>query len=269
MLTRSMSQLVPQHLLCQFSQPQLHHFFFLATRMVPSYVESVLDPADPAAQNEKKQLQLLQESLSPPSSAWDDPFDQTQQLLMSRHRRWSATTIYRQVRGILLGCALVLAVLFTFSGHGFQQPDRWSSGLGRTTWTLSGLTSRDSPAVLARASMLYGKKNEYLEKAIATQEMHSLRHGYPMSILQHSVTTGYWNKLTHLLSIIVAELNKEPDERIEWIMYAAYHAHPRNSHGSESQTNSLTGGQIPTSSSSTPPFLLLLSYHLPNRRSVT
>ncbi|KAF1986911.1 glycosyltransferase family 34 protein, partial [Aulographum hederae CBS 113979] len=69
---------------------------------------------------------------------------------------------------------------------------------------------------IAKASMLFGQTNELYERALASHEKHNEMHGYPSSVLRHSVTTGYWNKISYLMSLIVLELGKPKDERLEW-----------------------------------------------------
>lgn len=74
-------------------------------------------------------------------------------------------------------------------------------------------------AKVAKVSMLYGAQNEYYERAIDSHIRHGQRHGYPVYVLTHDISRGYWNKPTYLLSIVIQELGKAPEERAQWLMY--------------------------------------------------
>lgn len=68
--------------------------------------------------------------------------------------------------------------------------------------------------------MLYGARNELLERAIASHDRHNEIFGYSMHILRIEVTQGFWNKLAHLQNLIWLELQKPQDVRLHWIAYA-------------------------------------------------
>lgn len=40
-----------------------------------------------------------------------------------------------------------------------------------------------------------------------------------MEVLQQDITGGYWNKPSYLISLLVRELAKSPEERVQWLMY--------------------------------------------------
>lgn len=64
--------------------------------------------------------------------------------------------------------------------------------------------------------MIYGNNSVY-ERAIETHKEHCNRLGYPLFILRREVLDGVWNKLAYLISLIVQELEKPEDERLEWL----------------------------------------------------
>lgn len=66
--------------------------------------------------------------------------------------------------------------------------------------------------------MLYGATNEFYERALQSHKNHSARHGNPMDILRNDVASGYWNKPSYILSVLVQELSKDPCERVQWLM---------------------------------------------------
>ncbi len=78
---------------------------------------------------------------------------------------------------------------------------------------------------IAKVSMLYGAPNGYYERAIESHERHAKLHGYPVHVLHHDISQGYWNKPTYILSLIVQELSKAPEERAEWLMLV-FTTHP-------------------------------------------
>lgn len=67
--------------------------------------------------------------------------------------------------------------------------------------------------------MLYGE-NELYQKAINTHKEHNERWGYEMYVQRQNMLggRGYWNKPSYLLSLIVAELGKKEEDRIDWFM---------------------------------------------------
>lgn len=66
--------------------------------------------------------------------------------------------------------------------------------------------------------MLYGGANSVYKRALKSHERHAVWHGYPMHVLRHEAATGYWNKPSYLLSLLVQELAKDPAERVQWMM---------------------------------------------------
>lgn len=65
--------------------------------------------------------------------------------------------------------------------------------------------------------MIYGNNPVY-ERAVKTHQEHCRRLGYPVFLLRQQVLDGVWNKLAYLLSLIVQELEKPADERLEWLL---------------------------------------------------
>lgn len=71
--------------------------------------------------------------------------------------------------------------------------------------------------------MCYGEDiNPLYERAVRTHKVHNERWNYPLHVLRHDVTGGFWNKPAYLMGIIVQELSKAPSERAEWIMYVSH-----------------------------------------------
>lgn len=71
---------------------------------------------------------------------------------------------------------------------------------------------------IGKVMMVYGNSsNEIYERAIKTHEEHCRRLGYPLFVLRNPILEGYWNKNAIILSIILQELAKPVDQRLEWL----------------------------------------------------
>ena len=68
-------------------------------------------------------------------------------------------------------------------------------------------------------SMLYGKRNTLYERAIKSHERHAARQGLPIHILRNNVADGFWNKPSFILSLLIAEAAKEPEQQASWLMW--------------------------------------------------
>lgn len=88
----------------------------------------------------------------------------------------------------------------------------------------SELLSIESPSLstalakLIRVTMLYGADNYLYERAVRTHERHAERWGHHMRTLRHEIMTGFWNKPTYILHILIEEMAKSPADRAEWLM---------------------------------------------------
>jgi hypothetical protein len=71
---------------------------------------------------------------------------------------------------------------------------------------------------IGKISMFYGTDADVYERAIATHDHHARRHGYPMFVLRRQIQEGYWSKLLYMQSILVQELAKPTEERLQWLM---------------------------------------------------
>jgi len=150
------------------------------------------------------------------------PFSQKPAMYPRQRRCFSHANI-RKLRGILLSLAFVFIFLYAVKTSSPQTLDRWA-GISPDSLTYlprphpSAKQASHGPKTIAKATMLYGKTNEFLEKAIASHALHNARFGYPMAVMRRSVTNGYWNKLSHLLSLIILELGRPESDRLKWIL---------------------------------------------------
>ncbi|KAL4993741.1 hypothetical protein BDV10DRAFT_198068 [Aspergillus recurvatus] len=72
---------------------------------------------------------------------------------------------------------------------------------------------------ITKASMLYGPRNALYERALQSHRRHAEKWGYGMEVLQNEITTGYWNKPSYLLALVIRELSRPVNERVEWLMW--------------------------------------------------
>lgn len=75
-----------------------------------------------------------------------------------------------------------------------------------------------STSRLMVASMLFGETTSYYERALETHLRHCTRWGYSMHILRRNFSEGYWNKPYYILSLVIQELAKPPEQRTDWLM---------------------------------------------------
>ncbi|KAL4984894.1 hypothetical protein BDW68DRAFT_180210 [Aspergillus falconensis] len=95
-----------------------------------------------------------------------------------------------------------------------------SLALSRSPWT-------ESPSIAApvqgrritKVSMLYGPRNAFYERALQSHRRHAQKWGYGMEVLQNEIATGYWNKPSYLLALVIRELSRPVNERVEWLMW--------------------------------------------------
>ena len=76
-------------------------------------------------------------------------------------------------------------------------------------------------------------ETDIIRRALQTHERHNTRHGYTQFTAtrqavgsltendRHKRPRGAWTKPAYLLSILVAELQKPDDERLEWVLYVS------------------------------------------------
>lgn len=77
------------------------------------------------------------------------------------------------------------------------------------------------PSRIARLSISFGEPdNPVWQRLLALQTRHAQRHAYPMYILRRELLPAYWSKPAWLLSVMLAECAKPPDNRLDWLLYS-------------------------------------------------
>lgn len=79
--------------------------------------------------------------------------------------------------------------------------------------------SPPEPPYIVKVTMLYGEPNEVYERALQSHIEHGQLHNYPVKVLRQKMLGRLWTKPAYLLSIVLDEFTKPPDERIEWIFW--------------------------------------------------
>ncbi|KAK9643081.1 hypothetical protein V6Z96_008920 [Aspergillus fumigatus] len=78
-----------------------------------------------------------------------------------------------------------------------------------------GATQR--PPTIGKMTMIYGNHSIY-ERTLETHKEHSRRLGYPLTVLRNPILHGIWNKLAILQSVVLRELEKPADQRLQWLL---------------------------------------------------
>lgn len=71
---------------------------------------------------------------------------------------------------------------------------------------------------IGKVTMIYGDNKSIYERALDTHREHSNRMGYSLFVLRRSILDGVWNKNAILLSLLLQELEKPVDQRLEWLL---------------------------------------------------
>lgn len=98
-------------------------------------------------------------------------------------------------------------------------------------FTTDGASPKVPPANIAKISVTTNKLNApVIDRAFLTHTRHNERHGYTHYIAKYQAVSdliehdrqhraaGAWTKPAYILSILVAELEKPPEERLKWVL---------------------------------------------------
>ncbi|KAM7186792.1 hypothetical protein V8F33_011635 [Rhypophila sp. PSN 637] len=99
-------------------------------------------------------------------------------------------------------------------------------------FTTGSSDSKAPPAKIAKISVTTNKLNApVIDRAFLTHTRHNERHGYTHYIAKYQAVSdliehdrqhraaGAWTKPVYILSILVAELEKPPEERLKWLFW--------------------------------------------------
>lgn len=81
-------------------------------------------------------------------------------------------------------------------------------------------TSRDAAKKtrFAKVTVASGFEDILYERALDTHVQHAIRHGYPMYMARENAANWAFNKIAYILDILLNELFKPADERVEWLL---------------------------------------------------
>jgi hypothetical protein len=71
----------------------------------------------------------------------------------------------------------------------------------------------------AKVAVASGFEDIVYERALETHIRHAEKHGYPMYVGRENAAEGMFNKIAFILNIVLQELYKPAEERVEWLFY--------------------------------------------------
>ena len=125
------------------------------------------------------------------------------------------------VKGVVV-TALVLfgldLILRTY--HGYTYRDSWQAISNAACDTNTTATSAPSTASskVGKVFMQYGPVNPVYERALSTHRPHDEKFGYPIFLLRSQTLPDYWSKTAYILKILIDELEKPSESRLEWLL---------------------------------------------------
>ncbi|KAF2646803.1 hypothetical protein P280DRAFT_495057 [Massarina eburnea CBS 473.64] len=80
--------------------------------------------------------------------------------------------------------------------------------------------SEPNPPRIARVMVRYGTPMEpYEQRAVKTHMKNSIVHGTDLHMLCDAVVDSYWNKQAFLLRLMLEEMGKREEDRLEWLLW--------------------------------------------------
>jgi len=79
--------------------------------------------------------------------------------------------------------------------------------------------NRTGPPRFAKIAVASGFEDILYEKALQTHFDHAEKHGYPMYMAREQAADGMFNKIAYIMTVLLNELYKPADERVEWLFY--------------------------------------------------
>jgi hypothetical protein len=70
----------------------------------------------------------------------------------------------------------------------------------------------------AKIAVASGFEDILYERALETHFAHAKKHGYPMYMARENAAEGMFNKIAYILDILLNELFKPAEERVEWLL---------------------------------------------------
>jgi hypothetical protein len=71
----------------------------------------------------------------------------------------------------------------------------------------------------AKIAVASGFEDILYERALDTHVQHAKKHGYPMYMARENAADGMFNKIAYIMDVLLNELFKPAEERVEWLFY--------------------------------------------------
>jgi len=98
-----------------------------------------------------------------------------------------------------------------------------SSDTGRISYQVldPGIKNMGEGSVqrVGKCTILFGARNPTYERALQTHMAHNEAHGYPLHVLRTSMLDDVWSKPAYILHLLLAELAKPAELRLEWLLW--------------------------------------------------
>ena len=91
-------------------------------------------------------------------------------------------------------------------------------GHGSIAFIPETLANTTRNARFAKIAVASGFEDILYERALDTHVQHAIRHGYPMYMARENAADGMFNKIAYILDILLNELFKPAEERVEWLL---------------------------------------------------
>lgn len=155
-----------------------------------------------------------------------------------RRMTWAARQHSPLVTFVAFALLVLLFMHLPWSHKSFQLPHSFQSTmdnadeiavLNRTMDRGHGtLTIRPNSTLhhhtpkFAKIAVASGFEDILYEKALQTHIDHAQKWGYPLYMARESAADGMFNKVAHILNVLLNELYKPADERVEWLLYVVH-----------------------------------------------
>jgi len=73
-------------------------------------------------------------------------------------------------------------------------------------------------ARFAKIAVASGFEDILYERALDTHVQHAAKHGYPMYMARENAAEGMFNKIAYILDVLLNELFKPAEDRVEWLL---------------------------------------------------
>ncbi|KAF1844373.1 glycosyltransferase family 34 protein [Cucurbitaria berberidis CBS 394.84] len=123
--------------------------------------------------------------------------------------------VSRSILALILGLCMLLSYTYP------SLVSTLTSGAHNLTLTPApwNATRQQNDIRIAKATIHYDRSNALYSQALALHEGHNKQFGYEMHVLRRRIVRGALNRLLFVQQLIITELQKREEERVEWIMY--------------------------------------------------